>query len=297
LCDGTNGAPDLRNKFVIGAGQTYAVNQTGGTKDAVVVAHTHTVNDPGHTHTTVQMIGDNNVDGVDSVTTRSGEHHNEARNTGASVTGISLSSEGVSGTDKNLPPYFALCYIMSTGVPSSAPQGTDLTPYALKDSPTFIGTPTAPTPATSDSSTKIATTAYVQAQIFPDLTTYAPKASPTFTGNPSGPTPTTGDNSTKLATTAFVKTAISNADTNLYITSGQTDSSDFFVYPPSGYTMSNLKGFIPSINGIWYAGGVDGNDTMRCYYTVLADKINVVTNNSEQRRNAIANWLAIWGKN
>lgn len=30
LCDGTNGTPDLRNRFVIGAGDTYAVGATGG---------------------------------------------------------------------------------------------------------------------------------------------------------------------------------------------------------------------------------------------------------------------------
>ncbi len=33
LCDGTNGTPDLRNKFVIGAGDTHAVDDTGGTID------------------------------------------------------------------------------------------------------------------------------------------------------------------------------------------------------------------------------------------------------------------------
>lgn len=35
-----------------------------------------------HTHVTVQMIGDNNVDGVDSTTIRSGDHHNETVRTG-----------------------------------------------------------------------------------------------------------------------------------------------------------------------------------------------------------------------
>jgi hypothetical protein len=30
LCDGTNGTPDLRNRFVIGAGSTYAVGASGG---------------------------------------------------------------------------------------------------------------------------------------------------------------------------------------------------------------------------------------------------------------------------
>ena len=56
LCDGANGTPDLRDKFVVGAGSTYSVAATGGTKDSVTVAHTHTatststVTDPGHFH-------------------------------------------------------------------------------------------------------------------------------------------------------------------------------------------------------------------------------------------------------
>lgn len=54
LCDGTGGTPDLRNRFVIGAGGTYAVGAAGGstTKD---LSHTHTQNVTGsessHTHT------------------------------------------------------------------------------------------------------------------------------------------------------------------------------------------------------------------------------------------------------
>ena len=56
LCDGSNGTPDLRNSFVLGAGNSYTVGQTGGSTDAIVVSHTHTatstVTDPGHTHTT-----------------------------------------------------------------------------------------------------------------------------------------------------------------------------------------------------------------------------------------------------
>jgi hypothetical protein len=42
LCDGANGTPDLRNRFIVGAGSTYAVAATGGSADAIVVAHTHT---------------------------------------------------------------------------------------------------------------------------------------------------------------------------------------------------------------------------------------------------------------
>ena len=33
LCDGTNGTPDLRNSFIVGAGNTYAVGATGGTAE------------------------------------------------------------------------------------------------------------------------------------------------------------------------------------------------------------------------------------------------------------------------
>ena len=59
LCNGAtvNGivTPDLRDRFVLGAGSTYAVNNTGGSKDAVVIQHNHTgttsVESQSHTHT------------------------------------------------------------------------------------------------------------------------------------------------------------------------------------------------------------------------------------------------------
>lgn len=70
---------------------------------------------------------------------------------------------------------------------------------AALESPNFTGIPTAPTPATADSTTKIATTAFVNAQA------YAKLAGPLFTGDPRAPTPATGDNDTSIATTAFVK--------------------------------------------------------------------------------------------
>lgn len=46
LCDGTNGTPDLRDRFVVGAGSTYAVNATGGV-DTVTLTAAQT---PAHTH-------------------------------------------------------------------------------------------------------------------------------------------------------------------------------------------------------------------------------------------------------
>lgn len=45
LCDGTNGTPDLQNRFVVGAGTTYAVDETGGELEHIhatgLFAHTH----------------------------------------------------------------------------------------------------------------------------------------------------------------------------------------------------------------------------------------------------------------
>jgi hypothetical protein len=123
LCNGSSGTPDLRNRFVIGAFSddsgtakttiTSSPTQTGGSKDAIVVSHTHTatVTDPGHTHpmkfTAFQhdALGSNpNVDGGGSSTV----------NTNTATTGITVSNstEGSSGTNANLVPYFALAFIM-----------------------------------------------------------------------------------------------------------------------------------------------------------------------------------------
>lgn len=54
LCDGTNGTPDLRNKFIVGAGDTYAVNVAGGEathvlSSAEMPAHTHVQDSHNHT--------------------------------------------------------------------------------------------------------------------------------------------------------------------------------------------------------------------------------------------------------
>lgn len=117
LCDGNNSTPDLRNRFVVGAGSTYSVNATGGSADAVVVSHTHTatsvVTDPGHTHQTLGWGGGSSY-GINSID--SDNTNNVTSN--SSTTGITVAttnaSTGVSGTNANLPPYYALCYIMKS---------------------------------------------------------------------------------------------------------------------------------------------------------------------------------------
>jgi hypothetical protein len=88
----------------------------------------------------------------------------------------------------------------------------------------------------------------------------------------------------------------------IFSTSGFTNqvgswnnSANFFdVFPPSGKTMGNLVAFIPSIAVIHYAGGVDGNDSLRCTWSSLADRIRVYVQNTEQRSTPAANYMAIW---
>jgi hypothetical protein len=119
LCNGLNGTPDLRNRFVVGATSTYAVNATGGSADAIVVAHTHTGTTStagNHAHNTYwgSFGGGNaypedpyissNLGGVAGSTTAAGDHNHT----------FTTNSTGSSATNANLPPYFALCYIMKS---------------------------------------------------------------------------------------------------------------------------------------------------------------------------------------
>ena len=96
VCDGTNGTPDLRDRFVVGAGTLYSVDATGGSADAVVVEHSHTTN----------------IDGGHVIPGNGGSSFPYGGAGTYSSTIFSMDDEGVSGTNANLPPYYALCYIM-----------------------------------------------------------------------------------------------------------------------------------------------------------------------------------------
>ena len=100
--------PDLRDRFIIGAGSGYSVDATGGSADAIVVSHTHGVTDPGHIHN----VAYSNSDSGDGVLEESGTGFNGYEPTESATTGISINSAGSSGTNANLPPYYALCYII-----------------------------------------------------------------------------------------------------------------------------------------------------------------------------------------
>ena len=121
LCNGANGTPNLQDRFVVGAGSSYAVGGTGGSKDSIVVAHTHTLSGStssagAHTHPSVLYGGSccsgpsagasNGADGYNINTGSAGAHTHTLSGTAAST--------GVSGTNANLPPYYALAYIMKS---------------------------------------------------------------------------------------------------------------------------------------------------------------------------------------
>jgi len=165
LCDGSNNTPDLRNRFIVGAGSDYRFG--GASKDAATTQvlgttstiggsaasvlpshshtgnfngtsepHTHTINDPGHDHTggvyknLLRQPYVGSLTGVD--TSGSGSEQAVGVNDGGPMetktTGISISSTStklsgaiaiestgtVDTTHANIPPFFALCYIMKT---------------------------------------------------------------------------------------------------------------------------------------------------------------------------------------
>ena len=134
LCNGSNGTPDLRNKFIVGADAdvtsiakttiTGVATVTGGTKDAVVVSHTHTatstssVTDPGHIHYSYgagAFNGGGNGAALGQEGTGYGGRAVQSAVTGISVaTSTSVASAGSDGTNQNLPPYYALAFIMKS---------------------------------------------------------------------------------------------------------------------------------------------------------------------------------------
>jgi hypothetical protein len=124
LCDGNNSTPNLTDRFIVGAGNSYAVAGQGGSADSIVVSHTHTATstttatDSGHTHGiaysgTLGFSGGGGFAG-----TAFGGAVNQATESGtANITATTTTtnaSTGVSGTNANLPPYYALAYIMKS---------------------------------------------------------------------------------------------------------------------------------------------------------------------------------------
>ena len=130
LCNGSSGTPDLRDKFIIGANAdsggaaktniTGTPSQTGGSKDASLPSHTHTatstVTDPGHLHS--YGVGNPSGSNTQFDADPAANLNAYTYNTNTAVTGITVatsnSTEGVSATNANLVPYYALAFIMKS---------------------------------------------------------------------------------------------------------------------------------------------------------------------------------------
>ncbi len=125
LCNGANGTPDLRNRFVIGSSSdvsgvsntsvTGANTKSGGSKDAIVVAHTHSgIANSGSG-------GGTFLNGLNP-TSSCGAHMRRSDcnssfspswgSAGAHTHPLTINSTGSSETNANLPPYYALAFIM-----------------------------------------------------------------------------------------------------------------------------------------------------------------------------------------
>lgn len=110
LCDGTNGTPDLRDQFIMGAGSTHAVDDTGG-----FLEHNHPFDDGGHTHP-FDASDHTHEAGADIAVAGAGpESAWNALDASASVivsgTTDSVAASGVTDTRSNLSPFLALAYI------------------------------------------------------------------------------------------------------------------------------------------------------------------------------------------
>ena len=117
LCNGANGTPNLQDRFIVGAtsggDNVYpgvGVNQTGGSANATLVSHSHTASSTatvdrdytyGQRSAGTNSGGSNKVEGLFNQTPT------------VSVT-TTISTEGSSATNANLPPYYALAFIMKT---------------------------------------------------------------------------------------------------------------------------------------------------------------------------------------
>tara|TARA_B100001094_G_C18188500_1_gene805505 strand:- start:4 stop:4518 length:4515 start_codon:yes stop_codon:yes gene_type:complete len=129
LCNGSSGTPNLIDKFIVGRGSSYAAGDTGGSADAIVPTHTHTATGGSHGHPvrhSTQITGAVEADasggyvldntGVQDFTannsTPSSTSGDQIGQSGSLSLTAATPADGESVTNKNLPPYYAIAYIM-----------------------------------------------------------------------------------------------------------------------------------------------------------------------------------------
>lgn len=106
LCNGQNGTPDLRDKFVLGAGNNYTVGDTGGEKEHALTidempSHNHSLYDSYYASTLSLTLVD--VGSGSSTAVGEGDYGRSE---------ITTKDVGDGLAHNNMPPYYTLCYIM-----------------------------------------------------------------------------------------------------------------------------------------------------------------------------------------
>ncbi len=135
LCDGANGTPDLRGRFIVGAGGSYTPGNTGGEEKhqlsvGEMPTHTHTGSTNsagGHTHRVKDGEGGSSTNSVfgehgDSPNFAGADHSRAwvsstslVESAGAHSHTLTLNSQGGNSEHENRPPYYALAYIIFKG--------------------------------------------------------------------------------------------------------------------------------------------------------------------------------------
>ncbi len=124
LCNGSNGTPNLVDRFIVGSGSAYAIGATGGSANSTLVSHSHSVtsiSDPGNhyhnggsgiTQMGFDVRGNGDATRIDFNDGPPFDGIVYDMGAGSHTHNITLSTEGSSATNANLPPYYALAFIM-----------------------------------------------------------------------------------------------------------------------------------------------------------------------------------------
>lgn len=122
LCNGSNGTPDLRDRFIVGSGSSYSLGAKGGSASVTLT----TAQIPSHTHTgttgdaTVQYRGamgqsQSYLNSYEKGYPMADEYDNGGKGTislGTHTHTFTTSSSGSGSSHENRPPYYALAFIM-----------------------------------------------------------------------------------------------------------------------------------------------------------------------------------------
>jgi len=108
VCDGTNGTPDLRNRFVIGAGRYYRFKSTGGEK--TVTLHRQTI--PNHSHKIFSHNPGFGCGGGRNIGVGAGFPTNDGVGIGNPKYVSEQNNNRITEPHNNMPPYYSMFYIM-----------------------------------------------------------------------------------------------------------------------------------------------------------------------------------------